>query len=72
VDVIGLAIEFQQVSTPPGARTRDGIGRRRRARAVRASAKKPRPNAGINVAADSRRREIKPPLFRCASMGLSF
>jgi len=30
------------------------------------------PNAGINVAADSRRREIKPPLFRCSSMGLSF
>jgi len=27
---------------------------------------------GINVAADSRRREIKPPLFRCSSMGLSF
>jgi hypothetical protein len=34
--------------------------------------KKPCPNAGINVAADSRRREIKPPLFRCSSMGLSF
>ena len=34
--------------------------------------KKACPNAGINVAADSRRREIKPLLFRCSSMGLSF
>jgi hypothetical protein len=39
---------------------------------LRVFAKKPCPNAGINVAAYSRRREIKPPRFRCSSMGLSF